>query len=67
MNVSRWDYIFSIIKRLQNKADCVLPERKMVRFRLQFPILVIKYAQEVDDPVGAVGLIINLKPKVVER
>ena len=44
MNAGRWDYIFSIIKRLQNKADCVLPDRKMVRLRIRFPILVIKYA-----------------------
>ena len=35
--------------------------------RLQFPILVIKYAYKVDDPVGATELTIKLKPNVVER
>ena len=30
MNAGRWDYIFSAIKRLQRKPDCVLPDRKMV-------------------------------------
>ena len=38
-----------------------------VIFRLQFPILVITYAQEVDDRVGATELIIKLNPKAVER
>ena len=30
MNAGRWDYIFSAIKRLSRRADCVLPDRKMV-------------------------------------
>ncbi len=30
-NSGRWDYIFSIIKRLQNKPEAVLPDRKQVR------------------------------------
>ena len=29
-NAGRWDYIFSIIKRLQNKPEAVLPDRKQV-------------------------------------
>ena len=35
--------------------------------RLLFPILVIKYAQKVDDRVRATELTIKLKPKIVER
>ena len=34
--------------------------------RLRFPILVIKYAYEVNDRVGVTELIITLKPKIVE-
>lgn len=30
LNAGRWDYIFSIIKRLQIKSDAVLPDRKQV-------------------------------------
>ena len=30
-NAGRWDYIFSIIKRLQSKPEAVLPDRKQVR------------------------------------
>ena len=29
-NAGRWDYIFSIIKRLQSKPEAVLPDRKQV-------------------------------------
>lgn len=29
-NAGRWDYIFSIIKRLQTKQEAVLPDRKQV-------------------------------------
>ena len=35
--------------------------------RLRFPILVIKYVQEVDNKVEAIVLIIKLNLKVVER
>jgi malate synthase len=30
LNAGRWDYIFSIIKRLQIKTDAILPDRKQV-------------------------------------
>lgn len=30
LNAGRWDYIFSIIKRLQTKPDAVMPDRKQV-------------------------------------
>ena len=30
MNAGRWDYIFSAIKRLSRRPDCVLPDRKQV-------------------------------------
>ena len=30
LNAGRWDYIFSIIKRLQCKPDAVMPDRKQV-------------------------------------
>jgi len=36
MNAGRWDYIFSAIKRLQRKPDCVLPDRKMVSMTVPF-------------------------------
>ena len=34
----------------------------LVTFRFRFPILVIKYAPKVDDPIGAIELIKKLKP-----
>ena len=37
------------------------------KLRLRFPVLVVKYAQKVEDRVGATELIIKLKPKVIER
>jgi len=30
MNAGRWDYIFSLIKVLKARGDCVLPDRKQV-------------------------------------
>ena len=30
MNAGRWDYIFSLIKVLKSRSDCVLPDRKQV-------------------------------------
>ena len=30
LNCGRWDYIFSVIKTLRNRADCVLPDRGRV-------------------------------------
>lgn len=35
-NAGRWDYIFSIIKRLQSKPEAVLPDRKQVRLQEWF-------------------------------
>lgn len=31
MNAGRWDYIFSLIKVLKSRGDCILPDRKQVR------------------------------------
>eukprot|EP00794_Sanderia_malayensis_P013994 gene13994-15452_t len=36
MNAGRWDYIFSAIKRLQSKADALLPNRKLVSMTVPF-------------------------------
>ena len=33
MNAGRWDYIFSLIKVLKSRSDCVLPDRKQVSFQ----------------------------------
>ena len=38
-----------------------------MQLRSRFPILVIKYAQEIDDRVRVPELIIKLKPKAAER
>ena len=35
-NAGRWDYIFSIIKRLQSKPEAVLPDRKQVSMTVSF-------------------------------
>ncbi|XP_046841331.1 malate synthase-like [Xenia sp. Carnegie-2017] len=35
-NAGRWDYIFSIIKRLQSKPEAVLPDRKQVAMTVPF-------------------------------
>ncbi|XP_073257362.1 malate synthase-like [Porites lutea] len=36
MNAGRWDYIFSAIKRLSRRPDCVLPDRKMITMTVPF-------------------------------
>ncbi|KAJ7333887.1 hypothetical protein OS493_015980 [Desmophyllum pertusum] len=36
MNAGRWDYIFSAIKRLSRKPDCVLPDRKQISMMVPF-------------------------------
>ena len=36
MNAGRWDYIFSAIKRLSRKPDCVLPDRKQVHVHMEW-------------------------------
>ena len=33
MNAGRWDYIFSAIKVLKTKSDCIMPDRKQVSIR----------------------------------
>ena len=33
MNAGRWDYIFSAIKVLKTKSDCIMPDRKQVCIR----------------------------------
>ena len=32
MNAGRWDYIFSLIKVLKTRGDCIMPDRKQVIF-----------------------------------
>jgi malate synthase len=36
LNAGRWDYIFSIIKKFRNRADCVLPDRAQVTMTVPF-------------------------------
>lgn len=36
LNAGRWDYIFSIIKKFQNRADFVLPDRSQVTMTVPF-------------------------------
>ena len=36
LNAGRWDYIFSAIKRLRSRADCVLPDRAQVTMTVPF-------------------------------
>jgi len=36
LNCGRWDYIFSFIKTLRNRADCVLPDRSAVTMTTHF-------------------------------
>ncbi|KAK3736314.1 hypothetical protein QZH41_020772 [Actinostola sp. cb2023] len=36
LNAGRWDYIFSIIKRLQMKGNAILPDRKQVSMTVPF-------------------------------
>lgn len=36
MNAGRWDYIFSLIKVLKARKDCVLPDRKQVSMKVPF-------------------------------
>lgn len=36
LNAGRWDYIFSIIKKFQNKSDFILPDRAMITMAVPF-------------------------------
>lgn len=36
MNAGRWDYIFSLIKVLKSRDDCILPDRKQVTMKVPF-------------------------------
>ena len=36
LNAGRWDYIFSAIKRLRSRSDCVLPDRAEVTMTVPF-------------------------------
>jgi malate synthase len=36
LNAGRWDYIFSAIKRLRSRAECVLPDRAQVTMTVPF-------------------------------
>lgn len=44
MNAGRWDYIFSLIKVLKSRSDCVLPDRKQVSMKVPF---MSAYAQRL--------------------
>ncbi len=36
LNCGRWDYIFSFIKKLRNRPECVLPDRALVTMTTHF-------------------------------
>lgn len=36
LNAGRWDYIFSIIKKLKAKKECILPDRGQVTMNVPF-------------------------------
>ncbi|MFQ5750765.1 MAG: malate synthase A [bacterium] len=36
LNAGRWDYIFSIIRKFRNQAECVLPDRSQVSMTVPF-------------------------------
>jgi malate synthase len=36
LNAGRWDYIFSVIKKLRNRPDCLLPDRAQVTMTVPF-------------------------------
>jgi malate synthase len=36
LNAGRWDYIFSVIKKFRNHADCILPDRSLVTMSSSF-------------------------------
>jgi malate synthase len=36
LNAGRWDYIFSVIKKFRNRADCLLPDRAQVTMTVPF-------------------------------
>jgi malate synthase len=46
LNCGRWDYIFSFIKKLRNRSDCLLPDRNAVTmttpFLRAYSLLLIK-------------------------
>ena len=57
-NAGRWDYIFSIIKRLQSKPEAVLPDRKQVRRNLS------QLAPLHSQGTGMKALRVYLKPVI---
>lgn len=34
--MNRWDYIFSYIKKMKNRADCVTPDRQHITMQTPF-------------------------------
>jgi len=44
MNAGRWDYIFSLIKVLKTRGDCIMPDRKQVTMKVPF---MAGYAQRL--------------------
>ena len=44
MNAGRWDYIFSAIKVLRNRGDCIMPDRSQVSMTVPF---MHSYAQRL--------------------
>lgn len=36
LNAGRWDYIFSVIKKFRNQADCLLPDRGQIGMTVPF-------------------------------
>jgi malate synthase len=36
LNAGRWDYIFSLIKKLQSRSECLLPDRAQVTMTVPF-------------------------------
>ena len=47
LNAGRWDYIFSIIKKFQNQADLLFPDRSQITMQVPFMHAYAKFLVEV--------------------
>jgi len=53
MNAGRWDYIFSIIKTLKTRNNCIMPDRKQVTMQVPFMRLYAERLVQICHKHGA--------------
>jgi malate synthase len=72
LNAGRWDYIFSIIKKLKNHSDFILPDRALVTMAVPFmkayaQLLVQTCHKRGAHAIGGMSAFIPSKDEVVNQ